>query len=86
MTNKSAKKQPPETKAASCGWEALREFWQTTAPFDPVRSLDSLQTRYEKGKALREQTPREAHAEWQPAADRADPVATVLAKAVRAAA
>ncbi len=71
--------QPTETTAASGGLEGLREFWQTTAPFDPVRTLDSSETRYEQGKALREQTPRESHAAWTPAMDRADPVATVLA-------
>jgi uncharacterized protein (DUF2252 family) len=59
--------------------EGLREFWQTTAPFDPLRALDSWQTRYELGKHLREQTPRESHAAWKPVADRADPVATLLA-------
>ncbi len=71
--------KPTETTAVSRDLEALREFWQTTAPFDPARTLDSLQTRYEQGKALREQTPRESHATWTPTADRADPVATVLA-------
>ena len=35
-----------------------------------------------QGKALREQTPRESHATWTPATDRADPVATVLASNV----
>lgn len=59
--------------------EGLREFWQTTAPFDPARKLDSWQTRYDQGKALRELTPRESHATWTPPTDRADPVATVLA-------
>ena len=58
------------------------EFWQTTAPFDPQRALDSLETRYEQGQALREQTPRESHATWTPTADRTDPVATVLASNV----
>ena len=71
--------QPTETAEASGDLEGLREFWQTTAPFDPVRTLDSSETRYEQGKALREQTPRESHAAWTPAADRTDPVATVLA-------
>lgn len=74
--------QAPEIDAAPRDLEGLREFWQTTAPFDPERRLDSLETRFEQGKALREQTPRESHAEWQPAADRADPVATVLASNV----
>ena len=71
--------QPTETTAAPRDLESLREFWQTTAPFDPERALDSRETRFELGKSLREQTPREAHATWTPAADRADPVATVLA-------
>ena len=70
---------PPETTAAPRDLAGLREFWQTTAPFDPVRPLDSWETRFEQGKALREQTPRESHATWNPTADRADPVATVLA-------
>ena len=73
---------PPETTAAPRDLAGLREFWQTTAPFDPVRALDSWQTRYELGKTLREQTPRESHAAWTPAADRSDPVATVLASNV----
>ena len=71
--------QPPVTTPAPRNLEGLREFWQTTAPFDPVRPLDSWETRYERGKALREQTPRESHAIWTPSANRVDPVATVLA-------
>ncbi len=74
--------QPTETAWAPRGLESLREFWQTTAPYDPARPLDSRETRYELGQKLREQTPREAHAIWIPAADRADPVATVLASNV----
>ena len=60
----------------------LRDFWQTAAPYDPARPLDSRETRYEQGQALRVQTPRESHALWTPPADRADPVATVLASNV----
>ncbi|MFM9960595.1 MAG: DUF2252 domain-containing protein [Planctomycetaceae bacterium] len=71
--------QPTATLAAPRDLEGLREFWQTKAPFDPEQALDSWETRFEQGKALREQTPRESHATWTPAADRADPVATVLA-------
>ena len=71
--------QPTATTAAPRDLDLLREFWQTTAPFDPTRPLDSRETRYEQGKALRDLTPRELHAAWTPAADRADPVATVLA-------
>ncbi|MBI5757988.1 MAG: DUF2252 domain-containing protein [Planctomycetales bacterium] len=73
---------PPEKSAAARDLAGLREFWQTTAPYDPLRPLDSRETRYELGKALREQTPRESHAAWTPVADRADPVATVLASNV----
>jgi uncharacterized protein (DUF2252 family) len=79
MSNKISKKNPATTGGASRDLEELREFWQTMAPYDPARTLDSLQTRYEHGKALREQTPRESHAEFQRASERADPVATVLA-------
>ncbi|MGQ0636653.1 MAG: DUF2252 domain-containing protein [Planctomycetaceae bacterium] len=57
----------------------LREFWQTTAPYDPEQALDSRETRFELGQALRDQTPRELHAGWASAPDRADPVATILA-------
>ncbi|MCE9604924.1 MAG: DUF2252 domain-containing protein [Planctomycetia bacterium] len=58
--------------------DGQREFWQTTAPFDPARSLDSSESRYQQGKALRLRTPREDHAAWTPPADRADPVATLV--------
>ncbi len=74
--------QPTETTAAPRDLESLGEFWQTTAPYDPQRPLDSRETRFELGKTLRVQTPREAHATWTPAVDRADPVATVLASNV----
>ncbi len=74
--------QPPATTAVPRDLEGLLELWQTTAPYDPARPLDSRETRYEQGQALREQTPREAHASWTPPADRADPVATVLASNV----
>ena len=70
---------PTETHTPSRGMNGGREFWQTTTPFDPKQTLDSWQTRYEQGKTLREQTPRESHAAWSPAANRTDPVATVLA-------
>ncbi|MEK6260921.1 MAG: DUF2252 domain-containing protein [Planctomycetota bacterium] len=71
--------QSPETTVAPHPMEGLREFWQTTTPYDPVRPLDSWQTRFEQGKALRVRTPRESHAAWTPPADRTNPVATVLA-------
>ncbi|MFN0197216.1 MAG: DUF2252 domain-containing protein [Planctomycetaceae bacterium] len=57
----------------------MREFWQTAAPYEPLRPLESWETRYEHGKELRLRTPREVHAAWTPTSDRADAVATVLA-------
>lgn len=74
--------QPAGPTAAAPDFESLREVWQTGTAYDPVRPLDSRETRFELGKALREQVPRESHATWTPAADRADPVATVLASNV----
>lgn len=71
--------QPVEKPVATCDLSALREFWQTTAPYDPRQTLDSRETRYERGQELREAMPREVHAAWAPAADRPDPVATLLA-------
>ncbi len=71
--------EPTKTTSMPRELEVPREYWQTTAPYDPARLLESWETRYERGKALRDQTPREAHANWTPAADRTDPVATVLA-------
>jgi uncharacterized protein (DUF2252 family) len=55
------------------------EFWQTRPPYDPRRPLESVESRVEKGEALREKTPREAHADWAPAPDRPDPVAILEA-------
>jgi uncharacterized protein (DUF2252 family) len=75
----TSKKKPARTSTASAALKGRREFWQTTAPFDPEHALDSWEHRYAQGKALRAETPRESHADWTPAANRADPVATVLA-------
>lgn len=71
--------QPTSPAENSAQRETLREYWQTTARYDPVQVLDSAETRYEQGQALRELTPRESHASWSPAANRPDPVTTVLA-------
>jgi uncharacterized protein DUF2252 len=71
--------QPHGTEHSRDNLESLREFWQTTAQYDPLRKLNSYETRYEQGKALREQTPRESHATWRPAENRPDPVSTLLA-------
>jgi uncharacterized protein (DUF2252 family) len=58
------------------------EFWQTLPPYDPHRPLESVESRIEKGRSLREKTPREAHAECVPAPDRPDPVAILEASNV----
>ena len=55
------------------------EFWQTMDPYHPGRPLESVVSRFEKGKTLRARTPREAHADWTPAPDRPDPVGILLA-------
>jgi uncharacterized protein (DUF2252 family) len=49
---------------------------------DKPRSHHTLAERKELGRAMRVQTPRESHAFWQPAPDRADPVDLVLASEV----
>ncbi len=59
--------------------ELIPEFWQSVEPYHPGRPLESAVSRYEKGKELRERTPREAHADWSPARDRPDPVEILLA-------
>ena len=55
------------------------EFWQTPEPYHPARPMESAESLFEKGAALRERTPREAHADWTPALDRPDPVGVLLA-------
>jgi uncharacterized protein (DUF2252 family) len=72
----------PEAERAISSIEAQRELWQTTDPYEPTRPLDSLRTRYEQGKVLRRETPREAHGAFRRPAERADPVATVMASNV----
>jgi hypothetical protein len=47
--------------------------------FDLGRKSVPWKTRRAEGKALRDDVPRESHAEWRAAKDRPDPVATVLA-------
>ena len=49
MSQVAFAEQAPEPVAAAGHFEALREFWQTTAPFDPTRKLDSLEDRYAQG-------------------------------------
>ncbi|HYV34635.1 MAG TPA: DUF2252 family protein, partial [Gemmataceae bacterium] len=59
--------------------ELAPEFWQTQPTYHPRRPLESVDSRVEKGRALRERAPREAHAEWTPAPARPDPVAILVA-------
>ncbi len=58
-----------KSKAGSAGWK-------TVAP--AVAGTGSFKERYAAGKALRGICPRDAHATWEPAADRPDPVQLVL--------
>jgi uncharacterized protein (DUF2252 family) len=60
----------------------------STRPFSPppptlfsLRSDPERAARYDAGRALREATPREAHAEWTPSPDRPDPVALLQEQA-----
>ena len=47
--------------------ESTREYWHMrTVPYNPLQPHDSIQTRYEAGRDLRKQVPRESHAEWNP--------------------
>jgi len=76
------KKKPTVAKAASRqykGIDLVPESWQTMDPYHPRRPLESIASRFEEGKALRERAPREAHAGWKPASGRPDPVGILLA-------
>jgi hypothetical protein len=55
------------------------EFWQTQPPYHPRRPLESVERRVEKGRSLRDESSREAHADWTPAPNRPDPVAILEA-------
>ncbi len=59
--------------------EAHREFWHTSALYDPHQSLEPAECRYQRGKLLRKRVPRASHADWSPASDRPDPVDTLVA-------
>ena len=77
-TNKRTKKERQPTgvrmpaldatqKKVIARLESTREYWHRGAnPYSPLQPHDSLPTRYEAGKALRKQVPRESHAEWEP--------------------
>jgi uncharacterized protein (DUF2252 family) len=64
--------EPPQA------WLA-EEFWLTRTPYDPRLGQEPWKARHAAGKALRAALPREAHAEWQPAADRPDPLDIIRA-------
>src|SRR5439155_27195716 len=65
--------------SAAEGPDKSLESWQEPGPYDPAGRLGSWEERRAAGKAVRGRVPREAHAEWQPPADRPDPVGTLLA-------
>jgi hypothetical protein len=47
--------------------------------FDLGQKTVPWKARRAAGKALRDEVPRESHAEWRPAKNRPDPIATLLA-------
>jgi uncharacterized protein (DUF2252 family) len=55
------------------------ESWQEPGPYDPAGRLGPWEERRAAGRTVRDRVPREAHAEWQPPADRPDPVSVLLA-------
>jgi uncharacterized protein (DUF2252 family) len=59
--------------------EMHQESWQTAEPYHPHRPLESTASRLEFGRALRERSPREAHAEWTPSAQHRNPLDILLA-------
>ena len=67
--------------AAEGGGKNL-ESWQDPGPYDPALRLGPWEERRAAGKAIRGYVPCAAHAEWQPPADRPDPVTTLLASNV----
>src|SRR6476661_3718741 len=72
-TKASAASRPPKETSL------VPEFWQLPEePYHPRRPLESAMSRFEKGSALRKQTPREAHGVWKPPSERPDPVGILL--------
>src|SRR5689334_12696241 len=84
---------PSSTKAAArpkAPRSAKRSIADLAAKGDALAAARTGRTgtvdrsdRREAGRALRKDVPRAAHAEWQPAADRADPVALLQAQGER---
>jgi uncharacterized protein (DUF2252 family) len=67
------------TASPAEGDDKSLESWQEPGPYDPAGGVGPWKERRATGKAVRGRVPREAHAEWQPPADRPDPVSTLLA-------
>ncbi len=55
------------------------EPWQRDRPYEPHLWLEPWPRRNEMGKALREKTPRESHANWKPSLNRPNPIDIILA-------
>jgi hypothetical protein len=56
------------------------ELWQHDRSYDPHLWLEPWQRRNEQGKALREKTPRETHADWPPPVNRPNPLDMIIVK------
>ena len=55
------------------------EPWQRNPSYDPHLGVEPRQRRNEIGKALRKKAPRKSHADWQPSANRPDPIEIIIA-------
>ena len=55
------------------------EFWFSSISFDPKARHDAWEERRAVGKARRKQVPLKSHGEWQPDANRPNPVDTIAA-------
>ncbi|MBK5109851.1 MAG: DUF2252 domain-containing protein [Thermoleophilia bacterium] len=52
----------------------------TAADSPPERTLPTVEERQERGREARKQAPRSSHGDWSPAADRPDPIETLMAQ------
>jgi hypothetical protein len=50
--------------------EASSEYWTNLQKYNPLQSQDSVETRFDAGKTLRNKVPRESHANWNPPKNR----------------
>src|SRR5687767_11950647 len=76
-TAKAKEKTTEHTEAAVA--QLGGEFWFTSVSFEPKTRHDPWEERRAVGKERRSQVPLKAHGQWEPAKDRPDPVATILA-------